>query len=124
MSVAVDEAVAMTKGLSHLGEFVRRYREAAGITQVALASRSGIGQGQISAMESGRAHVFRPSVSHLESLASGLSHDRRERGRVLRAMLLLAGLSADSVEAVLTFDSAMNREEAAAELVPVLAGVV
>ena len=114
--MVVEEAVAMTRGAKHLGEFVRKTREARGMTQAQLAQKSGISQGQISSMESGRAHVFRPSVESVAALANALAHDAADEGRLLRAMLLRAGLRPSSLEVLLGFLDAMNCEETAAEL--------
>lgn len=116
MSVMVDEvveeAVAMARDSKHLGEFVRRTREARGMTQVELSQKSGITQGQISAMETGKAHVFRPSVETVASLAGALAHDPLEEGRLLRAMLLRSGLRPASLGVLLGFLDAMNRGQA------------
>jgi transcriptional regulator with XRE-family HTH domain len=111
LSVVVDEALRATGGARHLGEFILRERLAKGLQQAELAARAGMAASDISAMEKGRRLIFRPPVTLLERIADGLAgEDLAERGRILRAMLLLAGMKPESLDAVLSFDGAMNLE--------------
>jgi transcriptional regulator with XRE-family HTH domain len=115
MSVVIDEARAAASTSQHLGELVRMERIRRDMRQDELAHRTGMTQADISALENGRKFVFRAPVTLLERLAGGLGEDAKEQGRLFRAMLLLSGLKPETLDAILTFDPAMNQER---ELVP------
>jgi DNA-binding XRE family transcriptional regulator len=57
-------------GVSHLGKNVRHWRIAAGLTQTAVAKRSGMNRSYLSHLESGRRN---PTLSTLERLAKILN---------------------------------------------------
>ena len=115
MSVVLEKAQSMIGDAKHLGEFVRAQRTSRGWSQNEMAFRSRLPQGEVSKLECGHKYALAPSISMLERLANALSEDPKERGRLLRAMLLLGGMQAESLDAILTFDPAMNQER---ELVP------
>lgn len=118
MSTVMDDAATLVDGLTHVGQLVRRERTQRGLSQVALAARIGMSSGDLSLLESGRKFVVRATVSSLGPLAEALEpDDAAERGRLLRAMLLLSGMERNHLEAVLGFEVAMSRS---AE--PMLAG--
>jgi DNA-binding XRE family transcriptional regulator len=58
-----------TNGVSRLGKNVRRWRIAAGLTQTAVAKRSGMNRSYLSHLESGRR---KPTLATLERLAKTL----------------------------------------------------
>ena len=120
MSVVLEHARALVGEAKHIGEFVRQQRQAKGWSQTDLAARSLLPQSEISQLERGHKYALNPSIAMLDRLASALAEDEDEKGRLLRAMLLRAGLRPSSLEAiVLGFLDAMNREETAAELAAV-----
>ena len=58
-----------SNGVSHLGKNVRHWRIAAGLTQTAVAKRSGMNRSYLSRLESGRRN---PTLATLERLAKTL----------------------------------------------------
>jgi tetratricopeptide (TPR) repeat protein/transcriptional regulator with XRE-family HTH domain len=61
------------------GQQLRRLRSAAGLTQEALAERSGVSVDAISALENGRRHRPRPDTVLMLAEGLGLESDERER---------------------------------------------
>ncbi len=51
--------------LAHVGENVRRYRAAAGLSQVSLADRSGVSRRTILKLEAGEANISLTGLDHL-----------------------------------------------------------
>lgn len=115
VSVVMEETLRSVGEAKHLGDFILRERTARGLQQADVAKRAGMAPSDISAMERGRRLIFRPPVTLLERVADGLAgDDEREKGRLLRAMLVLAGMRQESLDAVLTFRGAMIRRDDAA----------
>jgi transcriptional regulator with XRE-family HTH domain len=109
VSVMVEESRALAGSCRHLGELVRAERLRQDMQQADLASRVGMSAPDISSLENGRKFVFRTPVGLLERLAEALASDQREKGRLLRAMMLLSGMKPEGLDAMLTFRPAMIR---------------
>ena len=117
MSVVLEHARALVGEAKHIGEFVRQQRQAKGWSQTDLAGRSHLPQSEISQLERGHKYALNPSIAMLDRLAGALAEDEDEKGRLLRAMLLRAGLQPSSLEAiVLGFLDAMSHGKAASAM--------
>lgn len=109
MSVVMEETLEAVGDAKNLGEFILRERQARGLQQSDVAKGAGMSASDISAMERGRRLIFRPPVTLLERVAQGLAgDDEQEKGRLLRAMLMLAGMRQETLNAILTFEPAMT----------------
>lgn len=111
MSVALESAQSMIGGAKHIGEFVRQQRVGRGWSQTELAIRSRLPQSEVSQLERGHKYVLSPSIPMMERLANAFEDDAKERGRLLRALLLLGGMQAESLDAILDFSPVMNQRD-------------
>lgn len=72
------------EGSTPFGQLLRRWREAAGLTQAELAERAGISDKAIGALESGRRQ--RPYPSTIRALADALGLSEEQRAELLAAV--------------------------------------
>jgi predicted ATPase/transcriptional regulator with XRE-family HTH domain/Tfp pilus assembly protein PilF len=93
-----DARTAMGGDLPAFGALVRRYRQAAALSQSALAERAGLSTDAISVIERGRRGAPRPETVAL--LAAALGLDEQKRAAFAAAARALGPAEADAAPAV------------------------